>query len=76
MSYADTVKGSKKIIFNLGDVNKAPELVSDLPRQIMHDQRFDKRFSIYMVEHAYAVCAYNNFMVREYPKPQPKHGVR
>ena len=76
MSYTDAVKGPKKIVFNLGDVNKAPELVSNLPRQIMHDQRFDKRFSIYMVDNAYAVCACNNFKNGVYPKPQPKHGIR
>ena len=76
MSYADAVKGQKKIVFNLRDVNKAPELVSDLPRDIMHYQRFYKRFSIYMVENAYSVCAHNNFKNGVYPKPQPKHGIK
>lgn len=76
MSYADAVKGQKKIVFNLSDVNKAPELVSDIPRDIMQYQRFYKRFSIYMVENAYYVCALNNFKNGVYPKPQPKHGIR
>lgn len=76
LSYADAVKGYKKIVFNLGDVNKAPELINDLPEDIMHYQRFNKRFSIYMVENAYSVCAYNNFKNGRYPNPRPKHGIR
>lgn len=75
MSYADTAKGNK-IVFNLKDVNKAPELVVGVPQSHMFYQQFDKRISLYMVENAYALCALNNFRIREYPKPQQKHGIR
>jgi hypothetical protein len=75
MSYAGAVKGNK-IVFNLRDMNKAPELINDLPRVIMHYQRFDKRISIYMIDNAANVCSLNNFKLGVYPKPQPKHGIR
>lgn len=76
MSYADAVKGQKKIVFNLGDVNKAPQLVKGVPQSHMFYQQYDKRISLYMVENAYALCALNNFKNGVYPKPQPKHGIR
>jgi len=76
MSYADAVKGPKKIVFNLVDVNKVPELVKGVPQGHMFYQKVDKRFSIYMVDHAYSVCALNNFKNGVYPKPYPKHGIR
>lgn len=76
MSYADAVKGQKKIVFKLSDVNKAPELVKDVPLFYMRYKQFDKRISIYMIDNAYSVCALNNFKLGVYPKPQPKHGIR
>ena len=76
MSYAVAVKGPDKIVFNLCDVNKSPELIKDLPDDIMFLQRFDKHFSRYMVDNAYAVCALNNFKLGKYPTPRPKHGIR
>jgi hypothetical protein len=75
MSYADSVKGNK-IVFNLSDVNKAPELVKDVPPRHMFFQQFNKGISIYMVDNAYYVCALNNFKLGKYPKPQPKRGIR
>lgn len=76
MSYSAAVKGQKKIVFNLGDVNKAPELVEGVSPSCMFYQKYDKRFSLYMVENAYATCALNNFKNGVYPQPQPKHGIR
>jgi hypothetical protein len=72
MSYAAAVKGPEKIVFNLVDVNKAPELIKDVPPRAMFYQKYDKRFSIYMVDHAYAACHLNNFINGAYPKPYPK----
>ena len=35
MSYAAAVKGPEKIVFNLVAVNKAPELIKDVPPRAM-----------------------------------------
>ena len=75
MSYAAAVKGNK-IVFNLRDVNKAPELVKGVPPSHMFYQQYDKRISLFMVENAYAACALHNYKLGKYPQPQPKHGIR
>lgn len=74
MSYTNAVK-ENKIVFNLKDVNKAPELVKGVPQSYMFYQQFDKRISLYMVENAYIVCDLNNFKYGVYPKPYPKRGI-
>lgn len=80
MSYSRVVQESKnnkcpKIVFNLKDVNKAPELTCGVSARTMHFQRFYKDYSLYMVEHAEVVAHNHNNKLGKYPNPRPKHGI-
>jgi len=39
-----------EVVFNLGDVNKAPVLTREVSDEIMHFQRFYKEYSLRIVE--------------------------
>lgn len=81
MSYSQAVQQSKKnkcpkMVFNLKDVNKAPELTHGVSERTLHFQRFYKQYSMYMVEHAEVLVHNHNNLLGKYPNPQPKHGIR
>ena len=84
MSYASVLQESKKvknskypkIVFNLGDVNKDPELTHGVSERTMMFQKYYKEHSMYMVEHAYAITHSNNFKNGVYPNPRPKQGIQ
>ena len=48
---SDKVK-KPKIVFNLKDVNKAPEFIKDLPFEVIAYQKVCKKHSLYMVHYA------------------------
>lgn len=75
-SYADIVKKSQTIVFNLKDVNKADVFTRDISEKTIMYQMYYKRPSMYMVEHAEYVVALHNYKLGKYPKPYPKHGIR
>lgn len=84
MSYAYVLQQSKKVknskcpkmVFNLRDVNKDPELTYGVSERTMMFQKYYKEYSMYMVEHAYAITHSNNFKNGVYPNPRPKHDIQ
>lgn len=84
MSYSQAVQQSKKvknsqypkIVFNLRDVNKAPELTHGVSENVMHFQRFYKEYSMYLVEHAEVRAHNHNIHLGKYPNPRPKRGIK
>ena len=61
-------KSSSKIIFNLKDVNKAPEFNDGIPFSESAYQFYNKRISMFFVEHAQKIVERHNFLLDEYPK--------
>lgn len=84
MSYSQAVQQSKKvknskypkIVFNLRDVNKAPELTHGVSERTMMFQKYYKEYSMYMVEHAEVLVHNHNNHLGKYPNPRPKHGIQ
>ena len=84
MNYATALQESKKVknskypkmVFNLRDVNKEPELTHGVSERTMMFQKYYKEYSMYMVEHAYAITHSNNFKNGVYPNPRPKHDIQ
>lgn len=81
MSYSQVVQQMNKtkypkIVFNLRDVNKAPELTHGISENVMHFQRFYKKYSMYMVEHAEVVAHNHNIHLGKYPNPRPKRDIK
>jgi len=63
-----------KVVFNLGDVNKAPVLTREISDEIMYFQRFYKQYSMHMVENALLIVEIHNFRIKTQPNPKPKIG--
>ncbi len=66
LSWADIVsnsrKHSSKIVFNLKDVNKAPELICKLPLTAFY-KCSDNTISLYMVYHAQLIVELHNYFL-------------
>ena len=72
MSYSQAVQPLKKvkkpkIIFNLKDVNTAPELIYGIPENVLAYHTVDKRFSLYLVNHAQSRVAKHNYLLSNWP---------
>lgn len=65
-----------KVVFNLGDVNKAPVLTREVSDEIMHLQRFYKEYSLRIVEIASLTVEIHNFRIKTQPNPRPKRGIK
>ena len=65
-----------KIVFNLGDINKAPGLTREIPSEIMQFQRVYKEYSLHMVENASLNVEIHNFRIKRQPNPRPKRGIK
>ena len=81
MSYSQAVQTTNKtkcpkMVFNLRDVNKAPELTHGVSENVMHFQRYHKQYSMYMVEHAEVRAHNHNIHLGKYPNPRPKRGIK
>lgn len=72
------IKNTKhpKVVFNLGDVNKAPVLTRQVSDEIMHFQRFYKAYSLRVVEIASLTVEIHNFRIKTQPNPRPKRGIK
>ena len=73
MSYSQALQKSNKvkkpkIIFNLKDVNSAPELVYGIPENVLAYHVIDKRFSLYLVKHAQSRVATHNYIFSGWPQ--------
>ena len=73
MSYSQVLQNSKKvkkpkIIFNLKDVKSAPELIYGIPENVLAYHVIDKRFSLYLVNHAQSRVAVNNYLFNGWPE--------
>tara|TARA_B100000287_G_scaffold430152_1_gene484856 strand:- start:2026 stop:2271 length:246 start_codon:yes stop_codon:yes gene_type:complete len=80
MSYSQAVQQSKKvkkpkIIFNLKDVNSAPELIYGIPENVLAYHTIDKRFSLYLVKHAQSRVATHNYLFSGWPETYLKQRV-
>tara|TARA_R110002074_G_scaffold393994_1_gene581040 strand:- start:287 stop:592 length:306 start_codon:yes stop_codon:yes gene_type:complete len=53
-----------KVVFNLGDVNKAPVLTREISDEIMHFQKSYKEYSLYMVVNASLIVEIHNFRIK------------
>lgn len=72
MSYSQAVQPLKKvkkpkIIFNLKDVNTAPELIYGIPENVLAYHIVDKRFSLYLVNYAQIRVSKHNYLLSNWP---------
>ena len=79
MSYSQALQQSKKvkkpkIIFNLKDVNSAPELVYGIPENVLAS--WDKRFSLYLVKHAQSRVTGHNCLFSRWPETYLKQRIK
>jgi len=65
-----------KVVFNLGDVNKAPVLTREISDEIMYFQKFFKAYSLHMVENASLIVEIHNFRIKTQPNPRSKRGFK
>lgn len=61
-----------KIVVNLSDIDKNPVFIHNLPKNLLLYKEYNKKVSLFMVQHALYVTEHNNQILGVYPNPKTK----
>lgn len=65
MYFCLTEPKKNKVVYNLKDINQEAVFTKDLPFKVMMLQKYNNKFSLYMVHHAQVHIDRHNYFLRE-----------